>query len=77
MSKPQNEMSTPHPGEATLEPKTCAYCDIKIKGMPFRAWFGFVDVHGVPFFGVRLDDLGLLDAMLATAKNPSGRKHII
>jgi hypothetical protein len=31
-------MSTPHPGEATLDPNTCAYCGKTIEGMPFRAW---------------------------------------
>jgi hypothetical protein len=30
--------ATPHPGEAVLEPKTCAYCGVTIEGEPYRAW---------------------------------------
>lgn len=30
--------ATPHPGEAVLEPKTCAYCGSTITGTPLVAW---------------------------------------
>jgi hypothetical protein len=66
--------STPHPGEATLEPKTCAHCGATINGMPFRAWCDGNRYNAGPACSLQHLHLMVIDYLTETCKKLRDKK---